>query len=60
MKFVTASYNVGYPAYGAKFLNNDTLLVAGGGGEGNNGIPKQADGLAWILPKILRRNSFIY
>ncbi len=41
MKFVTASYNVGYPAYGAKFLNNDTLLVAGGGGEGNNGIPNK-------------------
>ncbi|CAI4050445.1 Sar family guanine nucleotide exchange factor SEC12 SKDI_14G3460 [Saccharomyces kudriavzevii IFO 1802] len=41
MKFVTASFNVGYPAYGAKFLNNDTLLVAGGGGEGNNGIPNK-------------------
>ncbi|EJS41904.1 sec12p [Saccharomyces arboricola H-6] len=41
MKFVTASCNVGYPAYGAKFLNNDTLLVAGGGGEGNNGIPNK-------------------
>ncbi|CAI4050439.1 hypothetical protein SKDZ_14G3450 [Saccharomyces kudriavzevii ZP591] len=41
MKFVTASFNVGYPAYGAKFLNNDTLIVAGGGGEGNNGIPNK-------------------
>ena len=41
MKFVTAGYNVGYPAYGAKFLNNNTLLVAGGGGEGNNGIPNK-------------------
>lgn len=41
MKFTSSSYNVGYPVYGAKFLNDSMLLVAGGGGEGNNGIPNK-------------------
>lgn len=41
MKFCSSIYNVGYPVYGAKFLNNSMLLVAGGGGEGNNGIPNK-------------------
>ncbi|AQZ18222.1 SED4 (YCR067C) and SEC12 (YNR026C) [Zygosaccharomyces parabailii] len=41
MKFVTASCSIGYPVYGAKFLNSHMLLVAGGGGEGNNGIPNK-------------------
>ncbi|CAR27865.1 ZYRO0D08382p [Zygosaccharomyces rouxii] len=41
MKFVTANCSIGYPVYGAKFLNNRMLLVAGGGGEGNNGIPNK-------------------
>ncbi|CAI4056795.1 GTPase-activating protein SED4 SKDI_03G1270 [Saccharomyces kudriavzevii IFO 1802] len=31
----SANYNVGYPIYGAKFINEDTLLVAGGGGQYN-------------------------
>lgn len=37
------NYTLGldYPIYGAKFLNDNTLLVAGGGGEGNNGIPNK-------------------
>ncbi|QEU59958.1 Sec12/Sed4 [Kluyveromyces lactis] len=38
-------YNIGYPVYGAKFLDNSTLLVAGGGGEGNNGIPNKISAL---------------
>lgn len=41
MKFKSSTYNVGYPVYGAKFLNDSMLLVAGGGGEGNNGIPNK-------------------
>ncbi|QLL31089.1 hypothetical protein HG536_0A09060 [Torulaspora globosa] len=41
MKFTSSTYNVGYPVYGSKFLNNTMLLVAGGGGEGNNGIPNK-------------------
>ncbi|CDH10981.1 uncharacterized protein ZBAI_02767 [Zygosaccharomyces bailii ISA1307] len=41
MKFVTANCSIGYPVYGAKFLNSHMLLVAGGGGEGNNGIPNK-------------------
>ncbi|GAV53859.1 hypothetical protein ZYGR_0AK03610 [Zygosaccharomyces rouxii] len=41
MKFVTANCSIGYPIYGAKFLNNRMLLIAGGGGEGNNGIPNK-------------------
>ncbi|CDO93114.1 unnamed protein product [Kluyveromyces dobzhanskii CBS 2104] len=38
-------YNIGYPVYGAKFLDDSTLLVAGGGGEGNNGIPNKVSAL---------------
>lgn len=45
MKFLSSNYNVGYPVYGAKFLNNHMLLVAGGGGEGNNGIPNKLTAL---------------
>lgn len=41
MKFASSTYNVGYPVYGSKFLNDTMLLVAGGGGEGNNGIPNK-------------------
>lgn len=33
--------DVGYPVYGAKFVNNNTLVVAGGGGNGNHGIPNK-------------------
>ncbi|WEJ93495.1 vesicle formation at the endoplasmic reticulum [Yamadazyma tenuis] len=37
----SVTIDVGYPVYGAKFVNNKTLVVAGGGGEGNNGIPNK-------------------
>lgn len=30
--------DVGYPVFAAKFLSDDRLVIAGGGGEGNNGI----------------------
>ncbi|ODV61274.1 uncharacterized protein ASCRUDRAFT_75965 [Ascoidea rubescens DSM 1968] len=40
-----ASWNVGYPIFGARFLDEDTLLVAGGGGEGNHGIPNKLTAL---------------
>ena len=36
-----ATIDVGYPILGAKFINNKTVLVTGGGGEGNNGIPNK-------------------
>mgnify|MGYP003365081796 CR=1 FL=1 len=39
MKFDTCTFNAEYPVYGARFLENDVLLIAGGGGEGKNGIP---------------------
>ncbi|AET38213.1 WD40 repeat domain-containing protein Ecym_2491 [Eremothecium cymbalariae DBVPG len=45
MKLQSTLYNVGYPVYGARFLNNTTLLVTGGGGEGNNGIPNKLTAL---------------
>lgn len=38
MKFATKLYKVGYPLYGAKFLDNEEIVVTGGGGEGNNGV----------------------
>ena len=41
MKLHTVSCNVGYPLYGARFLEDNTLLFAGGGGEGKNGIPNK-------------------
>ena len=41
MKLHTVSCNVGYPLYGARFLEDNTLLIAGGGGEGKNGIPNK-------------------
>ncbi|CAH6718607.1 hypothetical protein CLIB1444_01S10528 [[Candida] jaroonii] len=37
----SANINVGYPVYATKFINNKTLVVLGGGGEGNNGIPNK-------------------
>lgn len=37
----SATIDVGYPIYAAKFINGKSLLVAGGGGEGNNGIPNK-------------------
>ncbi|CAK9440129.1 uncharacterized protein LODBEIA_P42290 [Lodderomyces beijingensis] len=37
----SVSIDVGYPIMGAKFVNNKTILVTGGGGEGNNGIPNK-------------------
>ncbi|SCU77947.1 LANO_0A01684g1_1 [Lachancea nothofagi CBS 11611] len=45
MKFQESLYSLGYPAYGARFLNESVLLVAGGGGEGNNGIPNKLTAL---------------
>ncbi|SCU89182.1 LADA_0E14092g1_1 [Lachancea dasiensis] len=45
MKFQETMYSLGYPAYGARFLNDSVLLVAGGGGEGNNGIANKLTAL---------------
>lgn len=36
-----AEIDVGFPIYGLRFLNNNTVLACGGGGEGNNGIPNK-------------------
>ncbi|CCK69797.1 Sar family guanine nucleotide exchange factor SEC12 KNAG_0D00440 [Huiozyma naganishii CBS 8797] len=41
MKFPTTNFDAGYPLYGAKFIKDDTVVVAGGGGEGKNGIPNK-------------------
>lgn len=30
--------DVGYPVFAAQFLTDERLVIAGGGGEGNNGI----------------------
>ncbi|CUM65194.1 uncharacterized protein PRCAT00002822001 [Priceomyces carsonii] len=37
----SCTIDVGYPILALKFINNKTILVAGGGGEGNNGIPNK-------------------
>lgn len=41
MKFESTIFNAEYPLYGAKFLKDNVLLIAGGGGEGKNGIPNK-------------------
>ena len=38
MKCEVIKSNLKYPLYACKFITDDLLLVAGGGGEGNNGI----------------------
>lgn len=38
--------DIGYPLYGAQFADNDTLIVTGGGGEGNNGIKNKMSHVA--------------
>ncbi|KAI5956816.1 SED4 [Candida jiufengensis] len=40
-----SSIDLGYPIFGAKFINNKTVLVIGGGGEGSNGIPNKITAL---------------
>ncbi|KAG7194671.1 Guanine nucleotide-exchange factor S12 [Scheffersomyces spartinae] len=37
----TSVISVGYPILATKFINNKTILVIGGGGEGNNGVPNK-------------------
>lgn len=45
-KIQSDTISVGYPVYGAKFQDDNTLIVAGGGGEGNNGIPNKISALS--------------
>lgn len=45
MKYQFSSYDIGYPLYGAKFLNNSVLLVTGGGGHKNPDIPSKLTAL---------------
>ncbi len=33
--------DIGYPVYGAKFISDKELVVAGGGGYGSHGIPNR-------------------
>ncbi|CCH42003.1 Guanine nucleotide-exchange factor SEC12 [Wickerhamomyces ciferrii] len=40
-KIENKTIDIGYPLYGAKFVDNHTLVTTGGGGEGNNGIPNK-------------------
>ncbi|ODV86459.1 hypothetical protein CANARDRAFT_197313, partial [[Candida] arabinofermentans NRRL YB-2248] len=44
-KLKSFTLDLGYPIYGSKFVNGNTLIVAGGGGEGNNGIPNKITAL---------------
>ncbi|CDR45099.1 CYFA0S16e02146g1_1 [Cyberlindnera fabianii] len=37
----SVTLDINYPLYTAQFTDSETLLVAGGGGEGNNGIPNK-------------------
>ena len=39
MKFETVVVDIGYPLYCTNFIGENTILVGGGGGEGDNGIP---------------------
>ncbi|CAI4294588.1 BGP_1a_G0005950.mRNA.1.CDS.1 [Saccharomyces cerevisiae] len=41
----SANYDVGYPIYGVKFINEGTLLVAGGGGQFNSSFPNKITAL---------------
>lgn len=41
VKIESKTHDVGFPVYGAKFFDDKTLVVTGGGGEGNNGIPNK-------------------
>ncbi|KAG7828950.1 hypothetical protein KL920_002743 [Ogataea angusta] len=45
VKFRNHTLDLGYPIYGAKFVSDRILVVAGGGGEGNNGIPNKITAL---------------
>ncbi|CAB4255411.1 similar to Saccharomyces cerevisiae YCR067C SED4 Integral endoplasmic reticulum membrane protein that stimulates Sar1p GTPase activity [Maudiozyma barnettii] len=45
MKFDSCTLDAEYPVYGAQFLDNSNLLIAGGGGEGKNGIPNMLNTL---------------
>lgn len=57
MKVEAHTYELGYPAYAAKFLANDVLVVVGGGGEGSHGIPNRLTALRvdFKKRKVLRK-----
>ncbi|CAH2450733.1 Guanine-nucleotide exchange factor [Komagataella phaffii CBS 7435] len=50
--------DTGYPVYGAKFITKRTLLTAGGGGEGNNGIPNKLSGFRIDFTKVKAVQKF--
>lgn len=54
VKLKSYSLNLGYPAYGAQFVNDNTVIVAGGGGDGNNGIPNKMTAIL-IQPQNLKK-----
>ncbi|CAI4037641.1 hypothetical protein SMKI_03G1190 [Saccharomyces mikatae IFO 1815] len=54
----SANYDVGYPIYGAKFINEDTLLVAGGGGKFNSSFPNKITALKVNFQKKKRIRRF--
>ena len=54
MKLKSYSLNLGYPVYGAQFANDNTVIVAGGGGDGNNGIPNKMTAIL-IQPENLKK-----
>ena len=40
-----STYNIGYPVYGARFVSNGVLVVSGGGGRGQPGLPSKLTAL---------------
>ncbi|KAG7922342.1 hypothetical protein KL905_002364 [Ogataea polymorpha] len=54
VKFRNYTLDVGYPIYGTKFISDKLLVVTGGGGEGNNGIPNKITALL-IQPENSRK-----
>lgn len=54
VKVKSYSLNLGYPVYGAQFVNDNTVIVAGGGGDGNNGIPNKMTAIL-IQPENLKK-----
>ncbi|ODV93605.1 hypothetical protein PACTADRAFT_30106, partial [Pachysolen tannophilus NRRL Y-2460] len=52
-----AKLSLDYPIYGSKFLNDDTLLVTGGGGEADNSVPNKLTAVTidFTRRKIIKR-----
>lgn len=54
----SAKIDVGYPVFDAAFLSEDRLVIAGGGGEGKNGIKNKI--VCFFCYAQLYKNTFTY